>query len=473
MYVRGIHAMQKQLPALQSYGVMVLCIGLAMSLNYDVWHPIESETKLEFVVAIVISAWYGGLWPSLWCSLIAFLFTNYFIYEPRFEFTFTLHALVPLAVFLLIAFIINALKRELKRAETVTEEQRRWFEQVLSSIGDAVVATDGAGKVTYINTAAAELLGQSFEHIQGRDFNEWVDVKSQSLIHEVLKGNQGISRSVSTVLSKDGNEMPIEYTIAPIKEGQHKIQGVVLAIRDTTEREAARAKIFSYQEDLRSLASQVSLAEERERRRISVGLHDRVTQSLALTVIKLHSLRAKQDDPEAIAVFEEIGRILKEILTEIRSLTFELSPPILYEFGLEPALEWLCQHFQENHRLTCNFRVDGSAEVLQQDLRIALYQSVRELLTNVVKHARASRTSVVVDQSNDKIKVVVEDDGRGFDTAAEKSLSGQNQGFGLFSVREHIRYLGGSVTLTSTPSVGTLVSLLVPLPTRIGNVARS
>ena len=226
--------------------------------------------------------------------------------------------------------------------------------------------------------------------------------------------------------------------------------------------EEADRKIREYQERLRSLASELSLAEERERRYIATCLHDRVGQTLALANIKLRTLRSNLKDERHLAPVDEITQLLKQMISEMRSLTFELSPPILYEFGLDAALEWLAENMSNSHGVPCAFKVNGVPVMLPQDARVVLFQAARELLTNVAKHANATHTTVTVTHGSGKVCVVVEDDGNGFD-AVHAQPSPSAKGMGLFSVRERLTHLGGSMTVKTAPGEGTSVSMVLPL----------
>ena len=461
-------------PAWSRSAILLLTVCIAFGLTTWVPQSHEALALLSFMMVISLTAiftWQFGLRRALIFCSICYMFINYFIYEPRFAITWTLPAFAPMVLFVLVALVSNSISKEMRRNEEQKLEQRRWFETILSSIGDAVIATDGEGKIGYVNAAAEELMGQSSARLRGRFAHEVLrmtypheEYAVALNMDEVLKGSRSLWRSDPMTLKCDILETSIEFTIAPIKNGEGSIQGLVLAIRDISERESARTQILAYQEDLRSLTSELTLAEERQRRQIAEGLHDRVTQSLALASIKLRTMCSNVKEPRMQSAAEEIHAMIKDVLTEIRSLTFELSPPILYEFGLEPALEWLCKHFEKNHQVACSFQCASPAKPLPMDVRVMLYQAVRELLTNVVKHANAQEMSVTVEKIENRIAVAVKDDGKGFEIVPTPSPSTQPQGFGLFSVREHIRNLGGSVSLHSSLGKGTQISLLVPIP---------
>jgi signal transduction histidine kinase len=229
------------------------------------------------------------------------------------------------------------------------------------------------------------------------------------------------------------------------------------------ERKRAERKLISYQKRLKSLASELSSIEEKERRRIASELHDRIGQTLVAMNIKLVGLRELSTPNERNIVIDEIRTLLEETVQDTRTLTFELSPPVLYELGFEPAVEWLIEQFQEQHKILIELVTDEGYKPLVDDIRILLFKSLRELLTNIVKHARAHSTKVLLKNEDGNIRIVVEDDGVGFDISGFRSKISKAGGFGLFNIRERLEYLGGHLEVVSKPGHGTQITLTAPL----------
>ncbi len=231
----------------------------------------------------------------------------------------------------------------------------------------------------------------------------------------------------------------------------------------TVERIRAEEDLSADRERLRSLASELSLAEERERRRIAVGLHDNVTQDLIATAALLAQCPERMTEPRCAKCRDGVQELLAKAIRDVRTLTFELGSPILYELGLEAALEELVEEFQEKHGIRSEFEDDGKAKPLGPDLGALVFRAVRELLVNVVKHAKADKSAVSVKRDDEGLKVVVEDDGIGFDTAEAVHAAAEHGGFGLFGIRERLEYLGGGMRLESEPGRGARITLVVPL----------
>jgi PAS domain S-box-containing protein len=234
-------------------------------------------------------------------------------------------------------------------------------------------------------------------------------------------------------------------------------------MRDITDQKQAQLQLFDYQEQLRSLTSELSLAEERERRRIATDLHDRVGQALAVCKIKLGAL-GKSEPASGLEIrAEEIRDLIEQAIQETRSLIFKISSPILYELGFEAAVGWLAEEMEKQHSIVSRYLDDGQLKPLDDDIRALLFRAVSELLMNVAKHAQASHVKISTERAGDRIRVVVEDDGIGLESSQMCSRWDKNQGFGLFSIRERLKHVNGSLDIQSRPGKGTRICVTAPL----------
>lgn len=232
-----------------------------------------------------------------------------------------------------------------------------------------------------------------------------------------------------------------------IKEQTDRLLGIQHKLIDE-ERESIEKKL---QDISRELAS----TEERERRSIAEDLHDSVTQLLALSLSKVKSVQHSGGDIDEI---EEIKDNLELALTDLRSLTFQISPPVLYDFGLEAALEWLVTDInsrQDMHLLFVNL-LDSPINTGSQQ-KVTLYRAIRELVINILKHGETREGQIILSINEDNLVAEVEDEGIGFDPQKI------TQGFGLFSLKDRLLHLNGDLTIDSTPGEGTVVQISVPL----------
>jgi PAS domain S-box-containing protein len=231
---------------------------------------------------------------------------------------------------------------------------------------------------------------------------------------------------------------------------------------DLERRVAARTEELSLSERrLRGLSRELNLTEQRERQRLATDLHDYLAQLLVLGRIKLGQAKQGGLPASSAGLITETETVLNQALAYTRSLVGQLCPPVLKEFGLLVALKWLADQMQQ-HRLAVSFHSDHEQLALPEEQAMLLFQSVRELLMNAVKHARTGQASIRVDYSDHLLRLVVQDQGCGFDA----TVSPGSTQFGLFSIRERMRGLGGQLIVSSEPGKGTTATLALPLTAR-------
>jgi len=236
----------------------------------------------------------------------------------------------------------------------------------------------------------------------------------------------------------------------------------MLAKNAERKRAAKRAK--EYQAQLKSLASELTLVEEHERHHLATELHDQVSQSLALAKIKLDALLASATSQPLADTLRETCCSLEKAIQDMRSLTFNLSSPILYELGFEAAVaEWLSEQVQDKHGIATEFQDDGRPKPLDDDVRVLLFRNVRELLINVIKYANAGKVNVYIRRTDSVIEITVRDNGVGFDPAREEILAAKTAKFGLFSIRESVEQLGGHFEIESKPGAGCTATMTAML----------
>ncbi len=359
---------------------------------------------------------------------------------------------------------------ERKRAEDALRRSEARFRTLIE---EAPVAIGIGRDLThiYVNRAYLKMFGlKSLDEVVGRSLTGNWSPDWPALIEERARQRaQGlpVPPSFEAVAQRsDGSQFPAHAAMTRVELPDGP--AVLAFITDISERRAAERERLDYQRRLRSLASELSLAEERERRRIATGLHDHACQTLVLSKMKLERLRMSLPS-EASDAITDICRTLDETIESVREMTFDLSSPALYRFGLEAALkELLKDKLKTEYGIRCTFHDDGLAKPLAEDVRILLFQSVRELLVNIIKHARARQVTLDIGRVNHSIRIVVADDGVGFDVAGVLAVPPGRQGFGLFNIRERMDFIGGTLRIDSQPGHGSRFALLAPLETEAG-----
>jgi len=245
-------------------------------------------------------------------------------------------------------------------------------------------------------------------------------------------------------------------------EGGDEIGALVMGFNTMLDQiEVRDVELREHQKKLRSLAAQLVLTEERERRRIASGIHDSICQMLVVANMKLSMLSEYGDRNAVIQSITEAEDLINGALSEARSLTFQLSPPVLYEFGLDEALHRLTEQVASQYELNVVFEGGQSEREVSEDISVILYRAVRELLINAYKHASAECVVVNVTGSDNRVRIMVKDDGIGFEP--KTSIPRGSSGFGLFSIRERLSHIGGKMVVRAAPGAGTTVILDVPL----------
>jgi signal transduction histidine kinase len=203
------------------------------------------------------------------------------------------------------------------------------------------------------------------------------------------------------------------------------------------------------------------MAEERERKKISVLLHDEVAQALAATKMRLDLLRSVPGNDEFRAAVSDAQELLGQSIRQTRTLMTDISNPVLYDMGLQVAVEALAEEVNARKGITVSCSFGGRLRNLGQDMEVLIFQVVKELVQNIVKHSRARNASIRLVEEKNAVRAVVTDDGQGFDTGKAGTVQSEG-GFGLFSIRERVKSYGGNIHIKSGPGRGSEVSVNLP-----------
>jgi PAS domain S-box-containing protein len=340
----------------------------------------------------------------------------------------------------------------------LTESEER-YRLVTENVHDVIFSLDREGKFIYLNKRIEVISGYKIGRLIGRYFTDFLSEESRRSLADLIRNetnprdndNMGIEVEL---LSKTNKKIDLGVKLVKVFDPSGGVQFYGVA-RDISERKEDEKKLMAYQQQLRSLASQLSLAEARERKRIASDIHDRISQALALTTIKLGGLQSSLSSPEEEKVLDETLKVIKHTINETHSLIFDLSSPLLYEVGLNAALEQLAEQFQNEHDLKVRFEEDAAPKPLDTDVTVLLFEAVKELLVNVVKHAHASKVRVAMRREKNQVRITVEDNGEGFDSPANAFRVDKAGGYGLFSIRERLSQLGGNLEIESSRKYGT------------------
>jgi PAS domain S-box-containing protein len=377
-------------------------------------------------------------------------------------------------------------------AQAVRESQAR-LAGIVGSAMDAIISVDAGQRIVLFNAASERMFRCSAAEALGQPLDRFIPARYRDRHREHVRGfgATGVTTRTMGALSAlsaqraDGEEFPIEASISQADVTGQKLFTVIL--RDITERNRmevslrqahdelegrvhertaelskANGTLTTQSEQLRALASELTLAEQRERQRLATVLHDEHQQLLVGAKFGLSPLE-QVVDPTVRETCREVTALLQEAIEHARSLTRELSPPILTTGGLLAALDWLVGWMKEKHRFTVDVRSDITTVPVTEDLTILLFQAVRELLFNVMKHAQVQTARVELTRRDGQLQILVADTGVGFDPAHLRAEGGTVGGFGIFSICQRLELLGGRLEIDSAPGQGSRFTLWAPL----------
>ena len=346
---------------------------------------------------------------------------------------------------------------ERKKAEEVLQKSESLFRLIATNSPDVIFSQDRDLRYTWIVNPTSPL---SAEQMVGKTDWDFLPAEQARHLTELKRGilKKGISVREELLLSPNGTSRWFDAIYQPIYDQTQQIVGIVCYARDITERVRAEEKI-------RSLASKLSLAEQEERQRISQILHDDLQQRLFALKAQLSVLNRinwkDQLPPGVYFDLDEIQASLSEAIAVTRNLSVDLSPVILQGKGLTDAMNWLASRMLEQHGLQVELEAKENFEGLDDNMRILLFQSVNELLFNVVKHAGTSRAKVTLQRDEQYGRITVSDAGKGFDV--KRVMSASNTAHGLLVIQERLGLIGYNMEIISEPGKGAQITIKAPV----------
>jgi len=350
---------------------------------------------------------------------------------------------------------------------TALRETEKRFQKIFTEAAISISLVDMDGRLLDANPAFLKMLGYEKPEVMGKFFQDLLHQEdtriTAKLFRELWAGNRDSYSRENRFLHKDNQVVWGQVTVSILRDAGGLPQFAIAMITDITDRKKAEENIRTYQEQLQSLASLLSLTEERERRRLATDLHDHIGQALAISKIRLGVLQKSIIAEDQAKPLGEVRELIEKMIQATRSLTFELSLPILYELGFEAAVEWFAKHIRSQHGIKVDVQKDLLPIPMDDEIKVLLFRSVRELMINIVKHAQAHNARVTIRREGENVNIEVEDDGVGIQDIRRDPKLRSNGGFGLFSIRERLHYLGGQVQVDSGNGQGTRITLMVPL----------
>ena len=241
------------------------------------------------------------------------------------------------------------------------------------------------------------------------------------------------------------------------------LQRIWGAARDVTHYRAAQRRLEEQQRELRALATELTLTEDRARRKIAADLHDGLAQSLVGLQMHIAAIRSAAEQGRPLPDISALELTISESTAQVRALMTDLTPPGLHDQGIVAGLRWLADEFASRQRIRVDFADDGAPKPLAESTAVLVFQAARQLLQNVARHAQATVVTIRTLIADGRLELVVTDAGVGFNVSDLTFLPSQRGGFGLYSIRERLTIIGGTLEIESSPGRGTRVRITAPL----------
>lgn len=369
---------------------------------------------------------------------------------------------------------IEASNRDLRReaserraAESDALEARRRLDGIIDSAMDAIITVDDNQNIVLFNATAESVFGCPRAEALGRPLEQFIPSRfrggHRGHVRNFGQAGEGSRRMsaqrVVTGLRRNGEEFPIDASISKATLNGRRFYTVIL--RDVTERTRAEEALRRSKDELHEMAVVSSTAREQEKARIARELHDELGQSLTALRMDLTWLKERRlpGDEAHAAKLAGMETILAGTIAATRHISTELRPMMLDDLGIVPAASWLVDNLREHHGIDCALVVEPPDFELGDPHATAVFRILQESLTNIAKHASASKVGVSLTRAHGQIVLRVSDNGRGFDASTPR----KSGSFGLVGLRERAYLVGGQLTVDSGPGRGTSIEIRIPL----------
>ena len=362
---------------------------------------------------------------------------------------------------------------------TDRKNAERRLRDIIETMAEAVMIIGADGNYELVNREAEELLKRPRERIVGMRQGDapWarlaVDGRPLRVdelpLERLRRGEPALHGYEFQLVLPDGSPpRTILMNAGPLRDASGNFAGVVLSGSDITERKAAERRLEEYTARLGTLSRRVLAVQEEERRAVARELHDELGQVLTAVRLNLQTLRRRSRDPELRPVFEDGLALLETAIAEVRALSMRLRPTILDDLGLEAALRSHLERSRARAELALDTEISLPQKRLDPAVETACFRIVQEAMTNVVRHAAASRLSVALQAVDGELVLSVRDDGRGFDPAAAARRAARGESAGLSGMEERAQLAGGRLEIHAAPGRGTEVRAVFPLAEELG-----
>ncbi|MBW1936623.1 MAG: PAS domain S-box protein [Deltaproteobacteria bacterium] len=364
-----------------------------------------------------------------------------------------------------IALCKHGYKKELENALSLT---RKRYRQLVDHMSEGIAVIDEEGTITFINDRFLEIHGYAKEEVIGRSATDFLEDDSIKKFKKELESRAKGHRNTYELAwkKKDGRSIITLVSPEPIYDEKGRYKGSIAVLTDITERRQIEKELVESRSRLRKFSQHLQSIREEERTVIAREIHDELGQALTALKIDLSWISSKLDDVpqdkgKILERTKSMDNLIDETVRKIQKISSDLRPGILDDLGLVPAIEWQVEEFKRRTNIACECRADEDAINIEinPECSTALFRVTQEALTNIARHAEATRARISLRRNGSKLELKISDNGKGI--TEESVLSPES--LGLMGMRERIRPFGGELKIESVPKKGTTLSIALPL----------
>lgn len=348
------------------------------------------------------------------------------------------------------------------RMERALKQNQAWLSTILDSLGEAIIVTDADGVIQFINPKTEQISGRRSATLIGSRLEtcfRFQDIKSGRPVEwkpaDVIRHPDRYDRPrVFHLMSESGSATPVEETVTPIRDDRAELLGLVTVFRDVTRQ-------YEYEQRLREFSAYLQTVQENERTHIAREIHDELGQTLTALKMDVSWLRRKMESiPEPVGQkLTAMTELINQIISRVKKITSELRPGLLDDLGLAAAIEWQADEFTKRTDIPCKVVIRPDNLTVGAALSTSLFRVFQEALTNIMRHAKASRVDVRLTQRNHEVELNIRDNGLGI----RPDQMNDSKSFGLIGMRERIQFIGGRVRIQAKKGGGTEIRVWAPL----------
>ncbi|HEX4003868.1 MAG TPA: PAS domain S-box protein [Candidatus Acidoferrales bacterium] len=446
--------------AVTRYILAVVAAALALILRNLLTPLLGHQNPYHTVwLAVAFSAWYCGLGPSILTTVLTVVGVDYWFLPPVGSFAVADRTdWYGMFAFVIFSGAIIALGESNRRGFAA----RSRLAAIVESSEDAIVSKNLNGVITSWNKGAERVFGYTAAEAVGQNITMIIPIDhrhEETVILGRIRRGEPVEHFETVRVRKDGSLVDVSLAISPIRDSTGRVIGASKVARDVTERKRVEEAIREAE-----VAARLLRLQDEERRRMARELHDGVGQLLAAMNMNAAGLEMEKANlsPEGVRAVDENARMIEQVSSDIRTLSYLFHPPMLDEMGLPSALAWYVDGFAERSKIAAKLEVPTEWERLPEDYELCLFRIAQECLTNIHRHSGSPTAAVKLLRTPAEITLEVSDEGKGMDPEIQARVaSGKTAGVGLRGMRERLSQFGGNVEIRSNDR-GTAVIATLP-----------